>query len=214
MLHLENNLVYLQKYSLDELGLFRSAKTQAGSRVNFTGFTLDTVRKTIQVHQKTVDKIKRLVKEHISPTDAGQRTISFKHLEELLGVVNFAAKTSPLGRTKMFHLIGLLNDARDLPGNLVSITEQAWDELIWWQNEQQVLPMQAFKVTGARAEAFSDASGDYFAAKANSKQTCGPFPDTLKDAPIAVKEAYALKQAVKMLNFGQVAYLYRPYPTL
>ena len=146
---------------LRELGYYLSHKSQAGKEVDFTGFTIDTIRKTIKVRAKTLEKLKNLVQKNVLTSGQGEKVIHFKALEELIGVINFAAKTSTLGRTKLFHLITALNGARDELECMVRLPEAALSELRWWQEKEHVLPMKAFKVTGAYSESYSDASGSY-----------------------------------------------------
>ena len=185
------------KPHLISLGLFVAQKTQAGPRVNYTGFTLDADEKTIQVHEKTRIKIKAAVETKVFSENGRENLIFFEDLEEITGMVSWAATTSPWGRTLMFSIIGDLNEGRLQSSPVVQLSPESMQELVMWASTAQKLPMGSFKVTGVKAECYSDASKDYLAAKANGKVTCGPVPAEFIDQPIVVKEALALLELGK-----------------
>ena len=181
-------------------------KEQAGPVVDFTGFTLDAIRKTIAVHEKTRRKLTRVIEQDLYWID-GKAFLNYDDLESAVGLVSWAATTSPLGRTMMFALIGALNEGRAQSCPVVAIPDEAVDELKLWASTEQRLPMGSFKVAGVKAECYSDASKDYIAAKANGMAFCGPVPIEYIDHAIAVKEALALLELVKLLKKNQIAYL-------
>ena len=77
----------------------------------------------------------------------------------------------------MFHLIAALNEGRKSEESFVDLPKSALEELRLWATTDQKLSLGSLKVTGVKAECYSDASGEYIAAKAFDRAVCGPVPE-------------------------------------
>ena len=80
--------------------------------LDFTGFTLDLVQKelrmTVKNHGKLLDQITEYFVEN-----QGNLAVTTKNLEKFLGMLNFAATMTHLGRTKTFYLMREFLGAKD-----------------------------------------------------------------------------------------------------
>ena len=175
---IEENLLPL----LEELGIYVSwDKFKMGETIDYTGYLIDLKNQTIKIGAKAIRKLTARIDEF-------EKDQGFTQLESLVGSLEFAASASNTGRTKVFHLLSLLNEWKKSidngkePDRSLSKKEEIIQELEYWKSAEDHPEMKIQKLSPisgrASVRAWSDASLRGWGVKVGQKTWSGSFEDS------------------------------------
>ena len=95
------------KNHLTKLGLqWKPSKSTEGELITFTGIEIDCKNKLMTVSEKTFQKMKKLVNEHLMTSEDGSRWMHFEQFQIFCGIIARLAKTCASGYVRAHSLLG------------------------------------------------------------------------------------------------------------
>ena len=215
------------KKHMKEMGfLFSEKKSQIGTNVVFCGVELDSEKKTMKISEKTFNKLKEQVKNHLLTKIDGTKTMAFDEFQTMMGIIARLARTSILGYCNAHNLLARLAEAQNSQFKMVEFTQEDLKELKYWTSERREMPMKMFSIAAAsfklsdeividerdpkrrklnKIENSSDASKKAWGCKITGKDGvvrayCGDFPEEYQDEIIVIKEGYGFYKLVTHLE--------------
>ena len=163
----ESNLA-LEKTFIEHGILISEDKSVAATQEPiFCGYKIDLKLKRLYLKTETANKLRNIIRPLVRQEDPlSIPRISFSSLEEILGLINWAANVCHVGRCRMFYLNKLLNDNRELQPERILIEAKVRAELLFWyeydlegNDNQGGFDMRLGKIVTCDLKVLHDASG-------------------------------------------------------
>ena len=149
----------------------KSELTPAQSFV-FVGYQFHTDKAVVTPSQDRVQKIRVRAAPFLQ---GGPQTA--RRWQSLLGLLSSTEKLVPMGRVHMrelqFDLKSQWSQASGLPGDLVSLSPRARQDLLWWTRDANLLRGSPFQSPPASKHLFTDASTEGWGAHLDFQEISG-----------------------------------------